>query len=268
MKPTRLIHSADQRVQQSLASGVMIRQDFRTSTRFPFFDTGYEDWQYATNGGTLFVVQYRGKPYGLTCQHIAKTYRWNELIVTSERFGGEIAGLGHVAYASNPVGDAVDTDVLDLVVIQFSEDVTCGFFKDAAYLIDEKTITTSNIGDQLHVNGALKTPSEITDTTIAPRFCLLEMVDDTPVSNDPTLRRCIGVFDKPEFGDVVGLSGAPVFNVTQSALCGMVVRGTMDVGNACMLRYVDMFDICQLLDAVHSGSSSTFYTKNILVPKR
>jgi hypothetical protein len=186
MKRNKLIHSADQRVQQRLASGVMIRQDFRASIRFPFFHTGHDEWQYATNGGTLFVVQYRGKPYGLTCRHILQTFDWSQLVVTAERFGGGAAGLGHVAYASNPVGHAVDTDVLDLAVIQFGEDVDCAFFKDAPYLIDERTITTSRVGDALHVSGVLKAPTEITETVIAPKFCLLEMVDDTPASHDPT----------------------------------------------------------------------------------
>jgi hypothetical protein len=42
----RLIHSADMRVTQTLASGITIRQDFRTAARFVFFDTG------ASNGNT------------------------------------------------------------------------------------------------------------------------------------------------------------------------------------------------------------------------
>jgi hypothetical protein len=210
MKRTKLIHSADQRIEQRLASGVTIRQDFRTSTRFPFFQTGHDEWQYATNGGTLFVVQYRGKPYGLTCRHIVQTFDWSQLVVTSERFGGGAAGLAHVAYASNPLGYAIDTDVLDLAVIQFSEDVDCAFFKDAPYLIDERTITTSKVGDALHVSGVLKAPTEITETVIAPKFCLLEMVDDTSPSHDSTRRRGFGMFEKPEFESVVGLSGSPV----------------------------------------------------------
>jgi hypothetical protein len=266
-KPKRHVHSADQRVTQTLSSGIIVRQDFRTSTRFPFFYTGHEEWPYATNGGTLLVVQYRARPYVLTCRHIAQTYRWNELIVTSERFGGKAADLAHVAYASSPVLHAVDTDVLDVAVIEFSQDVTCDFFADAPYLIDERTITSSNGGDQLLVNGALKTPSVITETEIAPKFCLLEMVDNTDLSHDPTLRRCFGVFDKPEFDDVVGLSGSPVFNLTQAALCGIVVRGAM-VGDVCTLRYVDMFDVCRLLEGVNSRSSSTFYTKKIRMPTR
>jgi hypothetical protein len=40
----------------------------------------------------------------------------------------------------------------------------------------------------------------------------------------------------------------------------MVVRGTMN-DTACGLWYVDMFDICKLLAAVHERETSTYYHK-------
>jgi hypothetical protein len=255
-----LAQSADQRVTQTLASGTIIRQDFRTATRFVFFDTGVDEWQWATHGGTLFVVAYRGKPYAITCRHVFQSFDWGQLIVSAEQFGGTRAPLRYIAYPSSPVEAAIDTDLMDVAVIQFDDDVDLGLFKDTAYVIDDNTVATSSVDDILHVHGALKTPSEITENTIAPKFGLLELVDDTPYSNDPTLRRGFGLFDRPEFQDVVGLSGSPVFNVTRSALCGMVVRGTM-ARDACTLWYVDMFDICRLLASVSEGRTSAYYHK-------
>jgi len=207
--PVRLIHSADKRVTQTLASGTIIRQDFRTSVRFVFFDTGNEQWQYATHGGTLFVVLYKGKHYALSCRHVLKDFDWHQLVVTDQRVGRQIAGLQSVAYPSQPKDAAIDTDILDVAVIQFRDDIGATFFGDAAYILDEKTMTTSKLGDTLHVAGALKTKSEISENTIEPIYCLLEMIDETPFSADPTLRRAIGKFDKPEFSDVLGLSGSP-----------------------------------------------------------
>jgi len=258
----RLIHSSDMRVTQTLASGTVIRQDFRTAARFVFFDTGEKHWQYATHGGTLFLVQYKGRQYGLTCRHVLKDFEWHQLVVTDQRQGRQVAGLRSVAYPSQPRDEAVDTDILDVAVIEFSDEVGAGFFKDAAYILDEKTMATSTVGDTLHVAGALKSKSEITEDTIAPIYCLLEMADNTATGNDPTLRRAIGKFDKPEFEDVVGLSGSPVFNVTQRALCGMVVRGAMNE-EVCTLWYVDMFDIAKLLTAVHENRTDTYYRKQI-----
>jgi hypothetical protein len=260
----RLIHSADRRVTQTLASGTIIRQDFGTATRFVFFDTGLEEWLYATDGGTMFVVAYKGRPYGLTCRHVFKSFDWSQLVVTDLKdIGTKRAGLRSIAYPGAAVGEAVGSDVLDVAVIQFGEDVDLGFFHDSAYILDENTVVTSKEGDELHVAGALKTPSAILEDAIAPKFCRLELVDDTPsTTHDATLRSGFGMFDKPEFQDIVGLSGSPVFNVKRSALSGMVVRGMMS-GDFCRLWYVDVFDILKLLSAVHEGQSSTYYLKTL-----
>jgi hypothetical protein len=250
------------RVTQTLASGTIIRQDFRTAARFVFFDTGDENWQYATHGGTMFVVLYKGKPYGLTCRHILKDFRWQQIVITDRRHGTQIAGLRTVAYPSQPKDAAIDTDLLDVAVIQFSDNVDASFFKDAAYILDEKTFAPSKLGDTLHVAGTLKTKSKIEESSIAPIYCLLELEDNTPPTNDPTLRRAVGKFDKPDFSDVLGLSGSPVFNVAARVLCGMVVRGAMH-SNICTLWYVDMFDIVQLLAAIHGERPETYYHKRV-----
>ena len=94
---SRLMHASDMRVTQTLASGTIIRQDFRTAARFVFFDTEDEHWQYATHGGTMFVVLYKGKPCGLTCRHVLKDFYWRQLVVTNQRQGRQIAGLRSVA---------------------------------------------------------------------------------------------------------------------------------------------------------------------------
>jgi len=143
------------RVTQTLTSGAIIRQDVRTATRFVFFDTGLPEWQYATHGGTLFIVLYKGKPYGLTCRHVLRDFTWPQLVVTDKRFGKQIAGLKAVAYPSQPRDAAIDTDILDIAVIQFSDDVSGAFFPDAPYILDEKTLVMSKTGDKLLVAGAL-----------------------------------------------------------------------------------------------------------------
>jgi hypothetical protein len=259
----RLIHAADMRVVQTLSSGIVVRQDFRTAARFVFFDTGNEYWQYATHGGTMFIVLYKGKPYGLTCGHVLKDFSWHQLVVTDGRVGKKIAGLRSVAYPGKPNEAATGTDVLDIAVIVFANDVGASFFEDPAYILDEKTMTASRTGDTVHVAGALKAKSEITEDTIAPVYCLLEMTDDTRSMHDPTLRRALGKFEEPEFADVVGLSGSPVFNVTRRAISGIVVRGGLSA-DVCTLWYVDMFDIVQLLETVHANETETFYVKHMM----
>lgn len=258
----RLIHKADKRVEQTLSSGIHVRQDFRRSARLVLFDTGLDEWTYATHGGTLFVVALRGKPYGLTCGHVLKDFGWRQLVVTDRRDGKQVAGLKSIYYPSQPEEHAVGSDVLDVTVVEFSDDVDPSFFKDAPYIIDPRTVATSKKGDTLHCYGAFKNESEITEQTIIPAFGLLEMMDNTPTSNDVVLRRAFGQYDNPQFVGVTGLSGSPVFNVTSRALCGMVVRGTM-MGDRCTLWYIDMHDVMVVLMAAHENKRKIKYHKKI-----
>ncbi|MGA7452190.1 MAG: hypothetical protein WBW73_13195, partial [Rhodoplanes sp.] len=55
---------------QVLSSGLMIRQDFAEAVRPVFFQTESEEFLYATHGGTLFLVVFRGRVYGVTCAHV------------------------------------------------------------------------------------------------------------------------------------------------------------------------------------------------------
>ena len=114
--------SPDTRITQTLASGIIVRQDFRTATRFAFFVTGTEEWPYATHGGTLFVVLYRGRPYGLTCRHVFGTFNWGQLVITAEQYGGGAVRLSQIAYPSEPRADAIDTDVLDVAGAAHQQD--------------------------------------------------------------------------------------------------------------------------------------------------
>jgi hypothetical protein len=248
---------------QVLASGVTIRQDFRDAIRAVFFQTGIEDWEYATHGGTLFVVNYQGKVYGVTCGHVRKDFEWRQLVVTDKKIGTRAAGLKNVCYPSSPRHSAVDTDIEDLAVIEFADDIGPTFFADTAYVIDPQTARTSSIGDALQVAGVLKAATQIDQGIIAPQFCLLEFTDQGAASEDPTLRQAIGVYEKPEFEEVVGISGSAVFNATANALCGMVVRGGLHE-NKCTIRYVDILDILKLIQAVHDGKLETDYRKTVL----
>jgi hypothetical protein len=151
------------KVQQRLASGTIIVQDFRTSVRFPIFETSYAEWLYATNGGTLFLVAFCGQVFGLTCCHVLNGFEWPRLRITEAKFGKMFAPIQSLVYPSSPKGDAVDTDILDIAVVEFAPEVTPTFFPDPPYVLDAGTCGTANIGDVLYVNGALK------ENPISPR---------------------------------------------------------------------------------------------------
>jgi hypothetical protein len=125
---------------------------------------------------------------------------------------------------SQPQGEAVGSDVLDVAVLEFTEDIDPTFFKDAPYIMDGGTVGISKHGDTLLIAGTLKGLSEITEEQIAPTYCLLEFLDDTASATDPAIRRAVAKFEKAEFQVLLGLSGSPVFNTSSNVLCGMVVR--------------------------------------------
>jgi hypothetical protein len=252
------------KITQQLKSGLIIRQDFGDSVRFVMFETGVEGWEYATHGGTAFVVKHRGKYFGITCGHCIQDFNWRQLAITETRFGTKRAGLKSIYRPSKPTGGAVDSDVLDIVVIEFAEDSGSAFFEDRAYVIDPQTVTASRPGDRLLVNGALKASSTIGDETITAVFALLDFIDNGAEPADPTLRRASANFENLEFDQLTGLSGSPVFNVTEGKLCGVMVRGGLNGGRAVM-RYVDIADVVQILDGIATGAEGVSYIK--IVPR-
>jgi hypothetical protein len=255
------------KIAQQLSSGITVHQDFKDSVRFVMFQTGVEGWEYATHGGTAFIVSFRGKPFGLTCRHVFKDFHWDHLAITGSKFGkkGEqFAKVKSLVYPSDPRGEAVDTDILDIAVIEFANDVGADFFTDAPYILDTKTYGTSSEGDAVLVNGALKEKSDLSEQpVISPTFCLLEFHDRGATSTDPLLREAFVQIHEPKFSSVTGISGSPVYNLTAKKLCGMVVRGTL-TGRECRIWYIDIFDIMQILIAMIENRSTTDYTKHVL----
>lgn len=244
--------------QQQLSTGLTVRQDFRSSVRFVMFETGVEGFKYATHGGTLFVVNVRGRPFGITVDHIKGDFEWRNLIVTEKKFGRLFAGLQGIYHPTQPTGHAVDSDVLQLVVVKFSPDVGPSFFEDAPYIFDAGTTGSSARGDQLRVNGTLKAESRIDGEDIIPKFGLLEFTDEGLYRHDLVLRKAVARYDAPEFKALTGLSGSPVFNVTQRRLAGVVVRGTMQVSDA-TIYYIDVAHLDAVLQAIIDGKSATNY---------
>lgn len=249
---------------QRLELGLLVRQDVRDCVRMVFFNTGQDHWVYATHGGTAFVVVYKGRPYGFTCGHVVQDFDWKQLVITDTKIGQLAAGLKSIGYATEPREAAKDTDVGDIVVVEFSPEITPAFFKNTAYILDSGSVKPSKQGDPLYVAGVLKEKSEITENKLSPTFCNLEFVDTGVHAHDPTLRHAQARYVNPEFGSITGLSGAPIYNKRANALCGMVVRGGM-AGDTCLIMYFDVFDMIQLLTAFHDGRAETHYRKGLTV---
>jgi hypothetical protein len=142
-------------------------------------------------------------------------------------------------------------------------------FMGSPYDIDTGPVGRSVAGHSLAVYGVLKEKTMIIypdgkrgDIIIG--YCQLEYADTTLTTHDAVLREAQAGFLAPEFSSITGISGSPVYDKTAGALCGMVVRGGM-TGAKSIIRFIDMFDIVRVLEAVGSGAKGIDYKK--IVPE-
>lgn len=238
-------------------------QKMKDATRFVLFETDVPNFEVATHGGSLFVVIHEGRPYGVTAKHNLHDFQWNQLIITDKRFGLKVAGLSAVRYAGNPVDFARDSDVLDVAIIEFSDDIDENFFEGTAYDISLQSIVMSAVGDALVAYGAISELSKLDDSTITPQFAELELCDVGSHTHDPVLRTATAKWKNLSFSSIAGLSGGPVFNINKSGLCGMTVRGTIREDGTSTIHYVDISDIYRMITAISDGSNCAAYVKSV-----
>jgi hypothetical protein len=256
---------------QLLASpNVVLNHGIGDAVRPVFFQTEYEEFLYATDGGTLFLVRFRGRIYGITAQHVftGGGFEPKRLFVTREKYakkGTPPAPIKGVCYPSAPHGAAAGTDIIDLCVIEFDEGMAPDFFMGSPYDMDNLPVRSSAEGHSLAVCGVLKEKTTIVHADdgagdIVIGYCQLEYCDTTSVTYDAILRNANAEFPAPAFSSVTGISGSPVYDRTAGALCGMVVRGGM-VGAKSAIHFIDVFDIVRFLEGVGSGATDTRYQK-------
>jgi hypothetical protein len=238
------------------------RQDVARSARPVLFYTGIDDFQYATHGGTAFVVIYNGRPYAITCRHVFKDFDEGQLTIYGAQFpikGHKSAKIKTICYASLPIGFAADSEVTDFCVIEFDDGVSSDFFDGCGYPLDKRTICLSAPLDRLMVFGAVKENTSIDPPNINVGFGRLEAHDKGP-SADPFMRYGTAYYINPGFSDPTGLSGSPTFNLTRNGLCGMVTRATLQKRRFNFM-YAEAADLLRFVAGVSERSPNIFYAK-------
>lgn len=99
------------------------------------------------------------------------------------------------------------------------------------------------------------------------QFASLEFIDIGVTGNDPTLREARADFGVSKIKSLNGMSGAPVYNITQNVLCGLAVRAGIESARA-TIHYIDIPDIEKALHAVHENKDNYGYSKEISVKER
>ncbi|WP_420966827.1 hypothetical protein [Bradyrhizobium sp. B120] len=227
--------------------------------RAVFFQTNNTEYPHATHGGTLFIVTYRGRPYGVTCEHVFGDFDPNMLHVSAraELKPGQLsARLKNLGFASNLGGAAVGSDLGDLCIIEFADDLAPDFFGDTAYPIEDRTVGSSEAEHDLFAIGILKEKSLLLPNGNFA-VCVLPLRDRGRTS-DLLLRQASARYSETEYKTITGMSGAPVFDLTKQVLCGMVIRGSYRDG-LCEVRYLDVRHIVSLIHSIHTRTPRDFY---------
>jgi len=238
----------------------MSGQLFESSVRPVFFETGLEDFFYATHGGTLFLVEFMGRPYGITCGHVFGDFKPGTIVVGQDQVpkkGCKAAGIKGIWHPTNPTGEAVDSDVLDMAVLDFHEGIATDFFRGSAYLLDGDTAGSSEKGHFLQVFGTLKSQTKIEPPNIIWGFGHMDFYDRGESTSDAVLRVGEGKWVESTIDNITGISGAPVMDRTTGKLCGMVVRGRVESGNA-IIYFIDILDIIHFLNSSIGGGFADY----------
>ncbi|MCD0416016.1 hypothetical protein LOC51_02210 [Rubrivivax sp. JA1024] len=224
------------------------------------FETRLQDFRYATNGGTAFIVQRKGKPYGITCRHVLRGFSIDDLVITDASMGRKAAGIDGMYHPTNLRDENEGSDLDDICVIAFNEFE--GQFFEGAYDLDRRPAASSEPANQLIATGFLKQKSRIDPPNIFAGLGFLEFRDAGVAPFDHALRRGLATYTNHDFDSVAGMSGSPVYNLNSGALCGMTVRGGLERDGELTIYFIDVFDLLQFLDAVATGSTNFSYTKD------
>jgi hypothetical protein len=230
----------------------MLRQDIKQAVRPVLFQSDVEEAPYSI-GGSLFVIAFEGRCYGLTCWHVLGDGGVNHLFVAQGPVvakGARPAPISKVARIA-----ATETDLQDIAVVCFSDEIRPDFFGGTAYVIGPKAVGTSDAANRLRVYGYLTEKSSVDydAASITGGFCDLQFTNLGPTSSDPVLRQALATYAGHNISKLDGISGAPVYDDTEGRLCGMAVRAGLSDNGGASLWYIDVHYIVGVAQAVHRG---------------
>ena len=165
-----------------------------------------EDFRYATNGGTAFIVRRKGTPFGITCRHVLRGFSIDDLVITDARTGRKAAGIKGMYYPTNLRDENEGSDLDDICVIAFNE--LEGQFFDGAYDLDRQRAASSEPANQVIATGFLKQKSRIDPPNIFAGLGFLEFRDTGVAQFDHALRRGLATYANPDFDSIAGMSGS------------------------------------------------------------
>jgi hypothetical protein len=208
------------------------------SVRFPLFRTPIEGWPFATNVGTIFLVNFLDRTYAVFPKHIARNFDLSDLLVTSTLTEVKAIGLNRYLLVRGASEQFESSDIEDLCIGVLPETVKASDFQ-STYPLSDISYEQPQQGDRLTIFGFIKDESFINENTIQAAYQTIEVSDFGPYGFDTNLRVAFGEFQSEVIRSVKGMSGAPVFNNRTKAVCGIVLRGDLKPNGDVSFYYLE-----------------------------
>ncbi len=235
----------------------------RSATRVALFETGYEDFPTASNGGTLTLVSMGDSVFALTCRHVCRGFEPLNLLIGQNRTSGFFTKAHSFFAIERTIDHAVGSDLDDLVAFWVPKDLGYKWFKEKPLLLSPRLKVPNDLGDKLYAVGNLKNGSTFDGRGGDVSWAELHLFDIGSSPIDVTLRCAQALSSLSTIGSISGISGGPVYNVTKGRLAGIIVRGGTPSQHEVLIHYIDIFDVLQFLVSTRSPNSLHRYRKDI-----
>jgi hypothetical protein len=235
-------------------------QDIRLAVRPILYDTGYNNVPYSFSG-TMFVVAYLERCFGVTCRHVLGKDGIHHLIVFEA--ADPVKGMTPLLIRGLHRIDSPDLGELnDIAVIEFDPSVTVPRFRSEIYDLRLSSALRSDPAHRLRICGYLNEKGRIDydGKVIQAGLCDITCTNLGPLSADPHINQAIATYRNLDFSSFDGISGSPVFNLNMGVLTGMVVRAGLKEDGTASIWYIEIYHIFKILEAVYRGSTNASYT--------
>tara|TARA_B100000686_G_C16781764_1_gene972392 strand:- start:1335 stop:2075 length:741 start_codon:yes stop_codon:yes gene_type:complete len=242
-----------------------IIDNLTNSVRHLCIETDVDGYEYFTYGGTITLVKYKDKTYGLTCGHVVnadKSVSYDQLCILNTRDGIHIAGIENVVLPKNLADEAVDSDLADICILEFSSECTGDFFSHTPHELSDIDIIADQIGDQMYAVGAIKQDCGVDyeTNTINSQYVCLPIHAQGKHSVDPILYKSIGKIPNDwNISELTGMSGGAIYNANQNhALTGIIARAGVKEKDATIF-YISIVPFLKALQALENKSTHVKY---------
>lgn len=232
----------------------------KAATRPILFDTRLEEYPLASYGGTITLVRFEGRIFGITCRHAFGDFRWQDLLLMNSRRGGECIRPRTMHGMTQAVDHAIDSSLLDIAIISF-EDVEHSWFVEQPLVMSAETVADCSAADELYTYGYLAEFCDFSNERLQLLAVDLKPVAQPPNSHDVVLRTAIFQAVTPVSVSLSGPSGSPVIRLLDKKVCGLVTRGRVVEDGTTFIHFVEASDILELLKAASRSSAFHHYYK-------